>query len=465
VFRTDGSVHRTLEALSRVETWTARQSAAGIRANYHAGRGERAHYERCSEELDVVAAQTGSTWRQDVLMPRNDWWYDALCEDVLGLKRAARKLEQLAEDHPTLASTREAAQACYLVERGRAADALARHGPALEAESREPSLYAMRFVATYARIARAAGEPERARATCEAALARVSEADREFTGLVLFVEVELALARAELGEEKRAAADLDRLLETQAKHDNALIHGLLHRARAQIALRLHDGAEYTRHLDAMEHWFARTENPTLIAQHQRLADDGRQAGLLAGSRATPRPPRAGRDLAQVRRSFMERRGPSERLQLAVDLLVEKSGAAAGYLYLLEPRGLSFAAPLVGSEPPASLLVELTARIEERRARAAEPASDTAQAEPLVTVVEADEERALREIKPGAAYRAVLLTLPRPEKLVIVGAVALVPGIEPIAPIDQAYLEEVTRGIYDAGDVQTVYFESNRGRTG
>ena len=466
VFRTDGSVHHTLEALARVETWTARQSAAGIRANYHAGRGERALYERCSEELDVVAAQTGSTWRQDVLMPRSDWWYAALCEDVLGLKRAARKLEQLAEDHPTLVSTRDAAQACYLVERGRAADALARHGAVLEAEARKPSLYGMRFVATFARIARVAGQPQRARAICESAMARICDTDREFTGLVHFVELELALARAELGERRGAAQELDRLIEAQAKHDNALIHGLTHRARAQVALWERDAAEYARHLAAMEHWFSRTENPALIAQYQRFADEGRQAGLASATRATPRPPRgAGRDLSQVRRAFMEQRGPSERLQLAVDLLVEKSGAVAGYLYLLEPRGLRFAAPLIGAEPPASLHAELASRIEERGLRLPDSSAELALPDQLVTVVETDDERGLRDVKSGSAYNSLLLTLARSGNVVIVGAVALVPGADPIAPIDCAYLEEVARGIYDAGDVQTVYFEAKSGGRG
>ncbi|HKP61037.1 MAG TPA: protein kinase [Polyangiales bacterium] len=459
VFRTDGSVHNTLEALGRSPTWTARQSAAGIRANYHAGRGERAQYEACREELDVVAAQTGSTWRQDVLMPRSDWWYAALCEDVLGLKRAARKLEELAQEHPTLTSTFEAAQACYLLERGRAADALARHGAALEAELREPSLYGMRFVATFARVARAAGQPARARDACEAALARMTAADREFTGLVHFVELELALSRAELGERERAAADLDRLIEAQSKHDNALIHGLTHRARAQVALLERDANTFARHLSAMEQWFVRTNNTTLIAQHQRFADEGRRSGLIDVKVAT-RPPRARQKHVHVRRAFTERRGPGERLQLAIDLVVEKSGAADGYLYLLEPSGLRFAAPLAGAEPPASLLVELAARVEQHGAAHAQPTNDdVASPAALVTVVESGEENLLRHVQPGVTYSYVLLTLQRPENLVIVGAIALVPGAEPTIPIDCTYLEEVARGIYDAGDVQTVYFES------
>ncbi|HKU43483.1 MAG TPA: AAA family ATPase, partial [Polyangiales bacterium] len=365
-FRTDGSVHRTLEALDAVTTWTSRQSAAGIRANYYASRGERARYEEQRAELDVFAAQSGSTWRQDVLIPRSEWWTASLSEDVLGLKRAARKLEELAVDHPSLAGTRDIAQACYLAERGRAEEAVTRYGATLDALCRDPVVYAMRFVAAYARILRAAKQPERARKLCEAALADKTAADHEFTAFVFFVELEQALALSDLGARDRAVAELDRLIGSQSRHDNALVHGLAHRARAQVAAAQADAASFQQHLHAMQEWFARTANPALIAQVQRLADEGRRRGLLKGTSDAP-PPRVRREADEVRRAFADKRGPTERLQLAVDLLTEKSGAAEGYLYLLEPGGLRFAAPMVGAEPPVELLQELSACVATRAA--------------------------------------------------------------------------------------------------
>jgi hypothetical protein len=453
-FRTDGSVHHTLDALSTVATWTARQTAAGIRAVYYAGRGERANYEQQRQELDVFAAQSGSTWRQDVLMARSDWWIATLSEDVLGLKRAARKLEELAVEHPALATTRDVALACYLADRGRADEALARYGEALDAVCREPAVYVMRFVSAYARILRAAKQPERARRVCEAALANKTAADREFTGLVFFAELELVLALADLGGRDRAAAELDRLIAAQSLHDNALVHGLAHRARAQVALMQADASSFKQHLHSMEEWFARTANPVLIAQVQRLADEGRRAGVLTGTSSAP-PARVRRDVDEVRRAFVDRHGPQERLQLAVDILTEKSGAAEGYLYLLEPAGLRFAAPMVGAEPPAQLLQELSVCVATRAAKErvtrAEPEIDA-----LTTIVDIDEQLSPR-VRPGANYSYVLLTLQRAGQFVIVGAVALAPSAEPLEPIDAAYLEEVARGIYDAGDVQTVYF--------
>jgi hypothetical protein len=458
-FRTDGSVHGTLEALAQATTWTARQSAAGIRANYYAGRGERARYEHEREELDVFAAQSGSTWRQDVLIPRSEWWTAALSEDVLGLKRAAHQLEELAVDHPALAGTRDIAQACYLNERGRAAEAVERYGVRLEILCRDPAVFAMRFVAAFARILRAAKQPARARALCEMALANKTPADREFTSFVFFAELELALAHADLGECERAAADLDALIAAQAHHDNALVHGLAHRARAQVAAMQADSVSFQQHLYAMKEWFARTANPALVAQVQRLSDEGRRAGLLKTVSSAPMP-RVRREIEEVRRAFVDRRGPAERLQLAVDLLTEKSGAAEGYLYLLEPAGLRFAAPMVGAEPPAQLLQELSECVA-RRATAGREAQTFEEADALTTVVDLDEQLAGR-VRPGANYSYFVLTLQRSQKLVIVGAVALAPGRTPLEPIEAAYLEAVALGIYEAGDVQTVYFAASGG---
>jgi GAF domain-containing protein len=192
----------------------------------------------------------------------------------------------------------------------------------------------------------------------------------------------------------------------------------------------------------------------LIAQVQRFADEGRRAGVLTGTSSAP-PARVRRDVDEVRRAFVDRRGPQERLQLAVDLLTEKSGAAEGYLYLLEPAGLRFAAPMVGAEPPAELLHELAACVAKRAAKERVTRSEP-EIDALTTIVEVDEQLSPR-VRVGANYGYVLLTLQRAGQFVIVGAVALAPGPEPLEPIDALYLEEVARGIYDAGDVQTVYF--------
>jgi hypothetical protein len=49
-----------------------------------------------------------------------------------------------------------------------------------------------------------------------------------------------------------------------------------------------------------------------------------------------------------------------------------------------------------------------------------------------------------------------LIIPNPENVVVAGAVALVAGDEPIKRVDFGFLVEVARGLYQSGDVKTMY---------
>ncbi len=60
-------------------------------------------------------------------------------------------------------------------------------------------------------------------------------------------------------------------------------------------------------------------------------------------------------------------------------------------------------------------------------------------------------------REGSAYRSLPLITSGNGELVVVGIVALVQGVMPLEPLRGSFVEEVARGIYDAGDVRTVYF--------
>lgn len=466
VMRTDGSVHRTLEMLRRHSTSMARLTEAGTLNAYHTYRGERVRAVRFQREVDMLAAQTGSTWSQDVLTARNLWWVYALCEDVIGLKCTVRQLEVLAAttDIQSIIDTRDAAHACYLAERGMAAEALVRYSQTFESTTREPTVFSMRFVGAYARVLRAAGETRKARDICKTALDRLPKEEFEFVCAVHGARLEYALCTAELGDHERAAEFLERLLDEQKDHDNPLVIGLMHKARARVALLQKDEAVFDHHLALMQQWFKRTDNPALVVQCQKLADDGRRSGLrvtvqLYSLRPDPIPDR---NIAEVNIAFAACHGPAERLQVALDLVVDKARAERGYLYLLEPDGLKFVAPTVGLEPPEELRLELQNRIELLYNEMMETiGGDDTQPEELATVVETcDDLWAKARLTEQQSYLALHLTFPRGEDEVVVGAVALVQGDEPIKAVDVEFLMEVARSIYDAGDIQTVYFAAS-----
>ncbi|HMJ14868.1 MAG TPA: hypothetical protein VK524_25825, partial [Polyangiaceae bacterium] len=459
--RSDGSVHETLAAIEQLNTGVARETAVNILANYHANRGERAKYEQFREELDVLAAQGGSTWRPDVLMPRALWWTYTLCEDVLGLKRSVGQLEVLAKDHPALEATRDAAHACYLAERGMADVALQRHAAMFESVVVGKGTLVMRFVGAYARILRAAGRPQRAKEVCLDALQRLSPEDLEFTGMSYSMRLELGLAMAELGDVEHAVSYLEELMAAQGQHDNALVHGLTHKALAEVALIRRDQEAFERHLARMQEWYGRTDNPALVGQCQRLAGRGREQGLLPRAALSREVQfRSEGEGLEINAAFNASRGPASRLQTALDLILQKTRAARGYLYLREPEGLRFAAPAVGFEPPEELLKELSERV----ATLSDDDLETEEVDPvepdeLKTVIQTDQDRlSIRPPDAGGTYRALPLITGRNQELVVVGIVALVQEGEALVPVNPLFLQEIARNLYDSGDVRTAYLQ-------
>jgi hypothetical protein len=451
--RTDGSVHEMLDVLEQAHIAGAREVAAAVRLMYYAHRGERARFVRAQEEVDVLAAQAGSTWRHDLIGVRMLWLTYALCEDVMGLKRAAGELERATYDLPWLASARDAAHACYLAERQRHDEALARYESSLQAVVAERSAFSMRYALAYSRILRAAGRAQHAKALCEDLLSSLSDHDQGFMFSAL-LKLEAALASAALGETQAAADAIDLLIDEQADHDNPLVHGLVHKARAQVALLQRDRETFGNQLRAMHGWFLRTDNAALIGQCQRLSEEGRAAGFVETTRNPNVRRTQTRSLGQVSATLNAARGRSERLQAAIELILEHSGAEAGYLYVLDNDGLRFAAPAVGIEPPEALRGELMSLLHGLQiGQRPDARRDLGEWLESSTTVMARSSSAGDLRTTG--YEIQFLLVRQGEDLVVVGAVALVPGDEPMQTVEFAFLEEVARGIHSAGDVCTV----------
>jgi hypothetical protein len=270
--RTDGSAERTLSMLEAIDNAKSRPTLAATRVAYHCHRGERAEYLQWHRRVDQLAAEQGATWRNDVQLPRWLWSTHMLCADVVTLKRDFEQLRALAAQVPTIARLGDVLHASYLCERGSPVEALERHRAVLASALSERGLRAAQQLGAYARILRRAGEHAEAVSVCETTLARLSAQERAFPVLIFSLQRELPLALAMLGQRERARAQLDALILAQASHDNPLLHGLAHGARAELAVLERDAPSFDAHLGAMRRWFQGCENPALHAQCQRLID-------------------------------------------------------------------------------------------------------------------------------------------------------------------------------------------------
>lgn len=446
--RLDGRGQVHCAELDRIASAVSRQIAAGSRAAYHGHRGERAKFNQYRDEMDMLASSAGSTWREDVGTPRQIWSTAALCEDILELKRCGHALDVVAEEVESMRSTRDAARACYLAERGKAAEALATYGAMFEAEASDRSLLGARFAGAYARILRLAGDPQRAKDVCERALSPLDARQLAYALSVLGAQLELSLATALLGQPTQALQQLDALATLQGEHDNPLVHGLIHKARAQIALWRGDATLFAEQLRHMERWFRKTDNPALIAQCQRLSKEARSQGMsealsVCGAGADPT-----KDREDFATAFHACKGARQKLQLAVDVALSEAGAERAYLYLSSATGLRFAAPMEGSEPPESVLAELTEQIEQLRRAELHPSVP-----PLITTL--SEENAQSQ-DTFETFVPCLLFYRQDSTTHVVGAMALLPGALPLVPLEPALIESMARALHGAQDVRDIY---------
>jgi hypothetical protein len=168
----------------------------------------------------------------------------------------------------------------------------------------------------------------------------------------------LALAEARLGEPERAIA----LIEEQAReYEQWQVTGIrlgqLAEAGARIAIGIKDAARFDHYAKICEANFGLGKSPGLTARFQVLLEQARRAGLTdvdtENGDASPR--ERPLDISQLlSTTFAQCRGPAERAGHTLQLLVQRSHAAGGYLYVIGTEGPTLSATHDEELPPAEL---------------------------------------------------------------------------------------------------------------
>jgi len=255
--------------------------AAQLRAMYHTVRGELTLATRFRDEVELHAIRLGSAWQVEVWWPVSELPLNQISPDVVRLKQALEQLERLAPDIPSLERHAAITRAAYAFARGDLNGALAMQESALSGTKPKSFIGWIAAQGVLAAIHNARGDFERGRAVAEAALSHYSAEDRRFV-MCLGAEVEWAHASAGLGDFERATTRLDELLESFAPTQNPLVLGFLHLAHARVALLAGDTRQYAKHLTKGRRWFDSTNNPSLVAQYEALAQQARRSARASG---------------------------------------------------------------------------------------------------------------------------------------------------------------------------------------
>jgi tetratricopeptide (TPR) repeat protein len=257
-------------------------------------------------------------------------------------RRLSEQISRQAEHLSSLRVYADAAHAAYLVLRGELAPAIALYEKLLPAMPVRDCMAWLQVRVYFAQALNLSGQHARARRVLLEALAHSHPDDAAVAMHFCEAHRQLALAEAGSGNRERAESILDELFARYAELDNPLLLGLLHKARAEIALRHRDSARLEEQLERMQHYFRGTENPALIAQWEQLCE-----------RAAP--------LLQIRPGGATRNGlvlgPQRRAD-ALRLALERAGGTRGYMYHWQAGELQRVESIGSADPPGEAVAEL-----------------------------------------------------------------------------------------------------------
>jgi hypothetical protein len=389
---------RALELATELEELGIRMwamNAAQVRMLYHAYAGNSEQVQRQRERIELFAVQGSTTWQAEIFLPSVLVNADILSGDAIATRRSWEQLARRSREVPTLRLQAQAAHAAYMALRGDLAAAIALYETILPAlPPREASGW-LNTRAFFAQALNRAGQHARAKQVLEEAFAAATDNDEAVIVYSLIARCQLALAEAGLGNHELAAQSLDALLTKHESLESPMLVGLMHEARAEVALGMLDRHGFDMHLAAMQLRFRRTRNPALMAHHARLCERAARAGLRHAASVEPRSDcaphgQAGEPGSSPERTIGEISVATDRCEFALQFILKSTRARAGYLYMLEPDGFRLAAATPGAELPKGLETELRAQANQLRSEpphATSPALSEAPQEPAVASVQ------------------------------------------------------------------------------
>src|SRR5262249_44053625 len=153
---------------------------------------------------------------------------DIATDDVIGTKRTWNELSRLARELPSLRRYEIGARLVYLMQTGRADDALAEFPAMFEGSEPNGFIGWSTSMGSLAYVYNALGRHEEARKVCVDTLAMLEPGDLDFVALNLRVELQLARAEAGTGDIDTAVGRLEKLAERHGKNNGSVTMGLIH---------------------------------------------------------------------------------------------------------------------------------------------------------------------------------------------------------------------------------------------
>jgi hypothetical protein len=404
-----------------------------------------------AREMDSLGVQAWviATWQMEVFLPATLLIANLLTADTVAARRDAEQLARRAEHLPPLEPFARLAQATYLSLRGDLTGAITEFERVLPDFAPHSRFGWLSMRGQFADALNRAGQHARARQVTLDGL--VCSAREDYVSVIQHLEPQrqLALAEAGLGNHARAIELLDALLAEHGHQDNRLLVGLLHKARAEVALQMADEPALRAHLAAMEQRFRSTRNPALIAQVERLTAQALHAKLLPALASLSANQNS--DARLLPGSLAGLTSSQDRHRYALQLVVQRARARNGFLYKLQGEPFRLIAASSANEPPLGLETELRESAKRLRNGVSHESSNPDQDDAEMATVFVDS-----SAPPSAvpSHEKILLTIRQDGRALVVGGLILEasqPGL-----LDVVFLDGLARVLHEYETVSTAF---------
>ena len=305
-----------------------RINAWRVRYIVHLYQPDPERAQQCRREIELLQLQGGPRQYADGGTLESELVAHARSDDLLGLRRIRPELARMVNKHPGYVPWLEIADG--EIERicGHPERALVYHLAALEHAA--PGMHI-----AWPQAAGFALDALLQLGRLEEVLARGREwlaiGERAGVDAVAMIQLPMCIADALLGYGGRALEQCDRIVRASEEHKTrGLYLGLGYEVRARIAIVAGDAEAFRDAFATCAEAYGASKGSPLGARLERLTTEARRARLHGVS---DEPVDAGRvTVARVQQELAAQLVPAERAAQALRLVLEASGAIAGFLY-------------------------------------------------------------------------------------------------------------------------------------
>jgi len=426
-----------------------------IRAVYYLNQGDYKRATESKKHVEMLQIQRSPSQAFESAYLRSEVISYAHADDLIGVKQTIDRIEKIAERFERWKPIYHYAVGEYQRIRGDYQKALVEFDKALHLTEAGHHVMWPVLAESYLKTLLGQEHYEEVKEQGQKMLKDAEEAGIDY-GIHLII-MPVALAQAHLGEHQIAVDSLDAIVDQLTKLGiTGLNLGFVHENRARIAILMDDDVNYQIHARRCYKQYNVGHNPALTARYQKLTQEAQHMRL--GISPDPEHPTvSSTPSAQFLSSLIQSKmrlcsGTKERLQGALELIIDHYNCSGGFLYTMQGNG----PVLSGTSGEYPLLEDIEILVNDHLSAELDETNNitiTASGNTLASGFSG------RLGPQGESFRPLLLGHPSDDGYVITGLAILVIKDDQPFIFRRDISEEISRTLAKSGDVVPVYAAS------